>query len=301
MAANPGEEAASASSLETVAQEEQPAQHAKPATPPLVMKLRTLRDKGVQNMESHTILAPEDWTVEGGAWWAPQAYFNILPSREIVARSPEGVFLRIAPGLTANDYKPSASARQMGIQRAQVGASDNGYPVVYYPKTKSAWKKWILKDVLPADFPNAKKIRIKKVEEVVELKEGLEQMMAPMFQMLEQNNQQSAAMGMPMRQYGKVLSYGFEGTYEEDGQEFEFVLVLACIVNGMEMEMGEQVSWTVEPCFTLGAPKGQLEENAPLLMAIFGSVRETPKWAKMKVDHIAAMNRIAAKGAADRA
>jgi hypothetical protein len=39
----------------------------------------------------------------------------------------------------------------------------------------------------------------------------------------------------------------------------------------------------------------------PLLMSIANSVRPTPEWAKMKADHIAKMQQISAKGAADRA
>ena len=38
-------------------------------TPTVVMKSHVLIDKGMNNMNSHTILAPADWKVEGGGWW----------------------------------------------------------------------------------------------------------------------------------------------------------------------------------------------------------------------------------------
>jgi hypothetical protein len=47
------------------------------------MKLHTLTDPGSGNMPSHTVLAPSDWKVEGGAWWAGPAMFNVLPSQDV--------------------------------------------------------------------------------------------------------------------------------------------------------------------------------------------------------------------------
>lgn len=265
------------------------------------MRLHKVRDKGSGDMESHTVLAPRDWTVQGGAWWAPTQLFNILPSQDITVESPDGRAVRVGPSFGACDFQPSAYSQQFGAKRAPEGTADNGYPVVYMPESLPEWKKWLQQKILPAEYPDAQRIRVNEATVIPELTQILQRQLEPLRQQQAAENQQWAAMGSGMQSFidGAVLA--FEWSYRQDGKSWDALLVVGHTYLGSDTEVGRQLWWTIEPSISYRAPKGELEQSMPLLMAIANSVRPTPQWAKMKSDHIRAMNRIAAKGAADRA
>ena len=268
--------------------------------PALAMRLHTMRDSGMRDMESHTVLAPKGWTVEGGAWWPATQFFSILPSQDITVSSPDGPAVRIGPSFGAVDFQPSAYSQQFGAKRPAEGSADNGYPVVYMPESLADWKRWLEDKILPAEYPDAKKIRVESAAVIPELSDILQRQIEPLRQSQAANSQQWAAMGSGMQSFIDASVLAFEWTYREGGESWEGLLIVGHTWMGSDTELGRQLSWTLEPSVTYRAKKGELEGHLPLLMSIANSVRPTPKWFQMKLDHMRAMNRIAAKGAAER-
>lgn len=278
------------------AQENQPRQPGQ-----VLLKQHVLSDKGMGGMKSHTVLAPEGWQVEGGGWWAGPNYFNVLPSQDIIVTAPDGRMVRIGPALGARDYLPSPMAmHQLGVQRPAEGTVDGGYPILHMPADLNQWRQWLQMRALPQNSPQAKNIRVEKVVVVPEMTQVLQRQMAPLRQMAAEQQQQLQMMGMMVRNFMDTAVLSASATYEMDGRKWEHLFLFGTLCIGSDNELGRQIWWTIEPNTSFRAPAGELEASMPLLMVIANSVRMTPEWEKMKNDHIARMNQITAKGAADR-
>lgn len=264
----------------------------------LVLQQHVFNDPASANMPSHAVLAPRGWTVEGGAWWANPQAFNILPTQDIKVTSPDGTRVHVGPGLVFCDYMPSPQAMQYGAQRPAEGQIDNGLPVMHMPQSPDQWVQ-LMTRFLAQDRPGATDVQVRVVM-IPELTAALQRQMAPFAQQQQQMNMQNQQMGLNMQSFMDAAALGFECRYTQDGQAWEELFILGVIYMGSHMDHGTTLRWVVEPNVGYRAPAGTLEPAMPLLMTIAGSVQQTPQWTKMKNDHIAAMNRIAAKGAADR-
>ncbi|CAN5433885.1 hypothetical protein BH09PLA1_BH09PLA1_12650 [soil metagenome] len=264
----------------------------------IVMKLHTLVDKGMGNMESHTVLAPAGWTVEGGGWWPPPALFNILPSQDVKVIAPDGRMVHVGPNLGASEYRPSNMAmQQLGAKRTPEGNVEGGYPILYLPDDMEQWKAFLETKAFRASFPKATNFRMEPVVVVPELTSILRQQLKPIQDQQARDNQMFGG-NIRASSDGAVLAG--KCFYELDGKKWEHLIVFGVMYITSDMEVGRQVWWSIEPSVSYRAEEGQLELNMPLMMSIANSVRPTPKWAQMKMDHIRKMNQIAAKGAADR-
>jgi hypothetical protein len=131
----------------------------KPAPKPagrILMKLHTLTDKGMGDMKSHTVLAPDGWTVEGGAWWPGQGFFKILPSQDVTITAPDGRKVRLGPSLALKDYLPSAyAAGQLRATRPAEGTAAEGYLVLHMPSTPDEWRTFIAEKAVRSNYPAA--------------------------------------------------------------------------------------------------------------------------------------------------
>jgi len=266
----------------------------------LVLQQHTLYDPASGGMASHTILAPKGWSVAGGAWWARRELFSVLPSQNVLLAAPDGRFVNIGPNFAATDYRPAADAWQWGGQRPAEGSVDNGYPVVYLPDTLEDWSHWLQNTALPAEYPQARRVRVTNAVIIPELTELLRRKQEPLRRQQEIDNYNYAMSGAGVRGFCETAALAFEWSYRYEGQDFDAMIVMAYSAFGNESQAGTQVWWGLEPVVTFGAPKGELDAAMPLLQALANSLRITPQWAQMKTDHMRALNRIAAKGAADR-
>ncbi len=267
----------------------------------ITMKQHVLSDPGMNNMKSHTVLAPADWKVEGGGWWAGPNFFKILPSQDITVTAPDGRCVRIGPSVGAVDFRPSPMAmRQFGAKRPAEGAADGGMPVLYMPNDANEWKTWIERRGISQTYPGATDIQVRDVVVIPELTAILQRQLQPIKEQQAQMNQQSQMMGGGMRNFADAFVYGATCAYEHEGRKWDQLFVFGAGYLGTETELGVQIWWSIEPNVSYRAPAGQLDANMPLLMAIANSVRTTPEWQRMKDDHAMKMNQIAAKGAADR-
>lgn len=252
-------------------------------------------------MQSHTILAPKGWKVEGGAWWPNSKFFKIYPSQNIKVTSPDGVMVWLAPSLAAVDVRPSQQSIQYGNRRPAEFTPSNGAPVIYLPDNMQQWQQFVLEKSIKIEHPKATNIKQPQVAIVPELTTVLKRQIAPIARSYAQQNQQNRALGMNMFSFADAAMLGVSVEFDENGQTWEQLMVFGVVYFGVDSEFGRNLWWAIEPNYVFKAPKGKLESHMPLLMSIGNSLRPTPQWAKMKRDHIAKINQIQRKGAADRA
>ncbi|MEZ6013995.1 MAG: hypothetical protein R3F49_02675 [Planctomycetota bacterium] len=262
---------------------------------PIVLSQHTFKDAGMGGMASHKVLVPKGWKPEGGAFWAAQSYFNVLPSQDIKVTSPEGVSVHIEPSLVAKDFIPGGP---YAVPRPRQGVSDGGYPVLYLPNDLNGWKRWFERELIPQNIKGSTNVKVVNLVVIPELTYALGQACAPLVQLAEMQNRSSFGMGARNTVDWYVL--GLESTYRVGGKEFEELRVLAVTCLFMDSELlGRQTVWTIERALTFTAPKGQLEANMPVLKAVADSVQMTPEWFMMRAEHEATLFKIQREVAAD--
>ena len=273
-----------------------------PAVPAgsIVLDLHTLRDPGSNNMESHTLLAPAGWEVSGSAYWANSRYFNIHPSQKVKITSPDGVELDIAPTIAAYDFLPSQQALQFGARRPEEGGASNGWIVLHMPADLQQWAAYFQHKLLPQEYPDATNIRVEQVVVVPEYTQVIQRQIMSVRRQAEQMNQQNRAMGLASHHHVDGAMLAVSATYTIGEQKWEQLNLFGTMFYLTDTEMGREILWSVEPNLAFRAPAGKLEANLPLLMTISNSLRPTKQWARMKAEHLAKMNQIAAQGAAAR-
>ena len=278
-----------------------------PTPPPMPMPMQRvvlrpaqMTDPGMGNMPSHTILVPDGWRLDGGAWWPTRPeVFATPPSQFVAVSAPDGRSVTILPGMLAVDSRPSLMAKMSGIGRPADGTSVGGLPVMTYPATPEAWRVAAERNIFRAVVPDAQQLVVDAVTTVPALSALLQRQLAPTQQLYAQNNRQMAMFGSRVDIVGDV--YSTVAHYALGGKRFDHLLIFASCLNTTQSPMGKDLRWSVDPCVTYRAEAGQLTAQMPLLMAIANSLRMTPAWAQMKADHLARMSGIAAQGNADRA
>lgn len=279
-----------------------PPQPAPSPSSPGTLRLRqhTLVDKGMRNMPSHKILVPAGWKVEGGAWWAGNNFFSVLPSHEVTVTSPEGVEVELGPEIGFKHYQANPNF-PMPQTPQQTGQADGGYPVMEMPEGPEGWRQWILQTGMPEAYPDATNVQVRDIGIVQELQPVMQQLVGPMQQNAAQQNQMNRQMGMAGGSFADGAFYATHVTFERNGRRWEQLSLVGVYWLGMSMEYGRQLWWGVLPGRTFTVPEGELAKHLPTLVAIADSLQTTPQWAQMKHEHAAKLAGISAKGAADRA
>lgn len=263
------------------------------------LRKHTFHDPKHRGIASHTVLVPNGWKAEGGAFWFPATYFKVMPSQDIKVVSPEGVSVRIEPSFVAKDFTPPPAS---GMQRPQEGQSDQGLPILYMPADIEGWKRLLLERAIPEAHPGATNVRVKEALVIEDLTKELHQGLAQMKAMVQQNNVQNHQMGMHEYVDGWVM--GFMLTFTLDGKDYEEARLVAATCSGLDGELiGRSITWQVPRALTFTAPAGRLEEELPVLLTILGSLKETQPWMEnraslmakiMKVSHQVAMDNLRA-------
>lgn len=268
-----------------------------PAAGAIVLKMRTLLDPAMSNMPSFSVLVPTGWNVSGGAWWPPQNLMNIMPSQDVTVTAPDGRMVRVGPTLSVVDPRPAQGA---GAQRPAEGSTADGLPVIAMPYGVDQWRVFLQQRSIPQNFPNARNISVDQIVIIPELTAILQRKLAPGRQQQQQIDQQWIASGLQRQSTvdGAVLAASCK--FEDNGQNYEMLMLFGTGFLAVDTQQGRQIYWGVEPNLTFRAPAGQLQANMPLMLTIANSVQMVPQWEQMKLDHMAKMHQIAAKGTADR-
>jgi len=259
----------------------------------VVLKKHVFKDSGARNIPSHTIFFPEHWKVEGGAYWPPPALFRIHPSQFITVSAPDGRQVVIGPTFGAYDYLPSQMARrELGARRPQERTVQAGTPVFYMPQSLEEWGSWIRRQAIQRYYPDATEVRVSRVKVVPPMTRLLKQQLQRIARQQQQMNQLAQQIGDASRQWSDGAVLTVRATYKEGTNPYEQIWVWGYTVLGTDMSVGREMHWSIEPSVSFRAPLGELEEQMPLLMAIANSVRMTPRWAALKADHVAKMQKI---------
>ena len=265
----------------------------------VILKPQTFNNPLSANMPCHSVLVPRGWAAEGGAFWPGAQLFGIRPSQSVKVTAPDGRRVHVGPSITCADFRPSPQAMQFGQQRPAEGQIDQGLPIIHMPDDLQQWQAWMAHKTLPRERPGASDIQV-RVTIVPELTQLMHRQLAPLAQQQQQLNVQAQQLGLAMQHFVDGAVLAFECRYAQDGRVWDELVVMGVAYMGTRSDAGTQLRWGIEPNVAYRAPAGELEKAMPLLMTIANSVRPTPQWAQMKADHVAAMNRIALKGAADR-
>ncbi|MEM8712157.1 MAG: hypothetical protein AAGG01_14500 [Planctomycetota bacterium] len=240
------------------------------------LKKHTFQDKGWGGRPSHTLLVPQDWTVKGGAFWMPPAYFQVMPSQEIEVTSPQGHSLRIEPSMTAKDITPPAN---LPMPKPKEGTSDRGFPIVYMPQGLEAWRTWMQDKILPATYKDARNIRVTEAKILPNLTKVMVKQYEPFVRMLLQSPSQIGSRRVDCWVLGFTTTYTIGGKAFE---EFRMVAVTAFTID--DPYVGRTILWNTDRSFSFRAPVGELEGTMPLFTTIANSLRVEQPWMQMKAN-----------------
>ena len=255
----------------------------------MVFKRVTLTDPNMNSMPSHTILVPDGWSVEGGAWWPGQGFSGHMPSHEVKLVSPEGFEIELSPDLNLRDYRPHPGSQH---QRPGEGMSDEkGLPILYMPDTLEAWEAKMLQNNETAGAPGVTNYRITQAAEIPGVSEQVRQQAQ---QMLAQSQQQMGPSMDPnaitASAGGAALMIGAE--YEQNGRPMEeaSMFVTSHSANHFNFMGYSKYYWTVSRSITMRGAADTPEAVIQLGLMAATSLQPTPGWARMRAEHMAVIN-----------
>jgi hypothetical protein len=261
------------------------------ATSAIKLSQQDIRDPGMNNIVSHTLLVPEGWTLQGEPGWTPG--LKPFVHHNFGVHAPDGRAVWFLPGHTYSyaDIPPQL-AQMMAMQGQQVPAP--GTPQadgsIWNPPPRDI-SEFLLRDLLPRGRPNAGNVRATRVEHLREIEQVVEAMLAPMLQVMDQGSAWDAQLGMRQDRSLRVESVTLE--YDEDGTRFrEDVAVMLSMhwfqspdMSGMGLPPMMQYSWFAMPLVAARAPAEAYEANEALFIAVASSLRPTLEW-QTRVDEI---------------
>lgn len=230
-----------------------------------------LRDPAVNNLESHTLLAPRGWTVHGGPVWTPQAFRSFV-HLNLRLRAPDGREVAVYPGMMYSYVRADA------MPPFPTGSIDNGTILMPVP---SSIEEYVAGLFMPQHHPQAQNVRVLESTERPEMHRALEEMARPV---VEAERQRDAMMGTQTE--FTTIAVCVRVSYEENGHVWEEDLYFDGQTQqtfSYEMNLGQVVQsiWWLSDVTGVRAPAGSLEQAKPLLDAIRLSIRRTPEYAAL--------------------
>ncbi len=242
----------------------------------------TLRDPGMDNMVSHTLLVPKGWEVKGGQQWNPQAFRDAVHLNLRIS-SGDGHELAVYPGGMYEDSDIYEIGAQMGAQNARPRPGQvlsNGITHMPVPQSVAQYVTQIL---MPMNRPQARNMRVISVTQLDDLRRQLEEVLAPVRQNMERNDQQLRQMGAQYQSTLTSLAERVRISYEEGGRAFEEdVWVLGSVTHTRQQMSGmpatQTWNWGIIDPRGVRAPAGQLDASRPLIEAISLSITPEPRY-----------------------
>ncbi|MEM1208076.1 MAG: tetratricopeptide repeat protein [Planctomycetota bacterium] len=252
----------------------------------MLFQQTTLSDAKWRNNPSHTLLVPDGWRVEGGAFWFPPQLYATMPSVDLKVTGPKGQQLHLMPSGVAVDKRHPPG---LNMPQPQQGQVDDGYQVVFMPRSPEEWTRFVTELVLPAHRPGATNIRVTKQEIEPVLTTFMKRQLQPLLQQLNALNQQNRASGLNMQSSADTSFLTFDVTYDQDGQSWREMIGLGAgfVYNVSDVGFGpsESTTWWIDPAMSFRAPQGvSLEEQLPMMMVVANSVQMTPQWFQMRAE-----------------
>ena len=269
---------------------------AQPTLGPLVLRQHVLPDGGRNVAHSHTILAPRGWRVEGGAWYATQALFNVYPSHQIKVESPDGLQVRLLPSLSMQDYLPSPYTGQQRPAEMQIV---KGQPILYLPDSLDGWSRFIREKSIAQSYPDAFDVEVDTAVVEPDLTQMLQQRNAAAYQQAAQLNAAAQQNGLQSFNFADARFLSVRARYTHQGYRWEELFGFGVALTGVDTPFGRQIWWWLDPVVALRAPLGRLDESLPLLVTVAGTMRMTDEWARWRADLVGQLLRIGREIAED--
>tara|TARA_R110002126_G_scaffold16625_2_gene66303 strand:- start:4559 stop:5758 length:1200 start_codon:yes stop_codon:yes gene_type:complete len=236
----------------------------------------TLRDPGNQNMESHTVLVPEGWTLEGGVTWTPEnaiAYVHV----DATVAGPDGHAVEYHPNGSYTYFETS-----LQFPQPEIGATVEGKTFLSPSETP---REYVRNTLLPAARPKARHAKVTRVREVKEVRQVWEDLLGPMIREQEQMNAMNAFTGLTMQVKTTIAAPRIRVRYTENGTQFEEDFVFLMFRMDSVYDDGwsyfRSTDWSVFDVRSARAPKGKLDDSLPLLTTIANSLKPTRRWQAM--------------------
>ncbi|MCC5806312.1 MAG: hypothetical protein JJU00_08280 [Opitutales bacterium] len=257
----------------------------------LRLYLREVRDPGMEDMVSHTVLVPEGWVLQGGVVWTPgrKPFVNnnvgvVGPDGREVWFLPSGnyTYARIPPGLAQYMAMQGQVMPPPGTLQADGS--------VWSPPPRDAGE-YVLRDLLPKGRPHARGARVVDVEHLEDIEMAMRELLAPVIQQLEQSIMLGRREGMDGRFSLRLEAITVE--YEEDGTRFRegipvFLMMSEFVSPDISGAFGGPTvnyNWSAAPLLAARAPVSKYEESEALFIAVVNSMRPTMDW-QARIDEL---------------
>ena len=253
----------------------------------VVMKYRTIQDPALSNIDSHTLLVPERWTVEGGPLWTPRFGF-IFCSNSVTVAAPDGRQLRILPSIPFTYWEAQPQSQQL----PQVGQLAGEKVFMPPPRSHEAF---VVDMLMPDERPKATDIRVVESGRYHPLEQSIaaDPAWAELFRsarQLDAQARQTAQMSGGDGGYKRTIEVPYVLVqYTEDGKAYEelFMWTVATthtyshtppVAQGFPAYSFQSWNWDVWDAIACRAPAGQLEKTLPLMVTIKLSLKPTQRW-----------------------
>ena len=249
----------------------------------LILEKRELKDPGMNGMVSHSLLVPKSWAFEGGVRWTQHANTYV----HFVARlqAPGGAELTFdfnrSFAYTSDLHALAAKGQQMG------GMDENGSTLLAPPQRPG---EVALQVLVPQLRPTATAVRLVDAKTLPDAERELREIMAPILRQLEQSNGNGVTLTPWLHVEEARVSYTEGGREWEE--LFSYTTDGAHITVRSEFLNNDNGGWELHRVRSVRAPRGSLDAALPTMVAIAGSLRETPQWStalhqlKMRIQQI---------------
>lgn len=223
---------------------------------------------------THTLLVPKGWKVEGGAWSPPPKATAWMPSQMITVTAPDGSGVRFKPNVSAMDQRINA------VPRAQPGSLNaSGLINLPVPENDSQWAQYVENDSIRSVYQDASNIRMGTVRVVPELTEKLRRLYAPQAQLMASFNAADFAIRSDQKSMSIESSYSTGGKRWQQIDAFNHLISIGQVASawgGSDTHIG----WDMRDAVSVRAPEGTLDTQMPVLLAIINSLRPTPEYTR---------------------
>lgn len=253
-----------------------------------VFREHRIVDPGLNDMVATTVLVPKGWEVEGGITRPAPQYYSMPVLLDVKFVAPDGRQARQFPGYVFefNNQQPAEP----------FSPTMDGNMYLPLPESPGAW---LMEMARISPDPTMSNLRLVSEEMEPELTRQLRQSSASTYQMIDQTNATTAAMGFGMEFDTQVTTVVLQ--YTKDGMELEETILLAWqyMINVVQGQVTSG-NWGIVTMKSLRGPVGSDYLNDPELMAIFQSARPNPAWVQEMNNYWTELARIRHRGATER-
>ncbi len=246
--------------------------------PPVRLRPATITDPELGGLESHTLLTPEGWRLEGGPIWNLATATNLVT---LDLRLADAALrqVRVLPNRLYTFTDNPQIAQQMGGRPGQTVG-----PGTTFQAPPESPSQHVLRDLVPLLRPGAGEVRVLASRPAPAVLEQYTAIYAPL---IEQARQMDAEWRMQdgSRAWVSIDAGHVRVAYREDGQSYEEEFFVAYLRNDTRMSgrglMPDTFnsSWQRIDGSSARAPEGALDALLPLAISTVQSVRATPRWS----------------------